>query len=69
MGVLPVSLKGKPRAGLRQLQLLLPPTINEALEAACKDHAPGKADYAVTVLVEHLQRTGFYKPPKDGAVS
>jgi hypothetical protein len=57
------------RAGFLKLQLLVPPTINEALEAACKDHGPGKADYAVTVLVEHLQRTGFYKPPENGAVS
>ncbi len=51
------------RAGFLKLQLLVPPPINEALEAACKDHGPGKADYALTVLVEHLQKTGFYVPP------
>ena len=51
------------RAGFLKLQLLVPPAINESLEAACKDHGPGKADYALTVLVEHLQKTGFYVPP------
>ena len=51
------------RAGFLKLQLLVPPEINEALEVACKDHGPGKADYALTVLVEHLQKSGFYAPP------
>jgi hypothetical protein len=51
------------RAGFLKLQLLVPPQINDALEAACKAHPPGKADYALTVLVEHLQKTGFYAPP------
>lgn len=49
------------RAGFLKLQLLVPPTINEALETASKDHSPGKADYALTVLVEHLQKQGFIK--------
>ncbi len=57
------------RAGFLKLQLLVPPPINEALEAACKDHGPGKADYALAVLIEHLRRTGFYDPPKEGAAS
>ncbi len=54
------------RAGFLKLQLLVPPAVNEALEAACKDHRPGKADYALSVLVEHLKQTGFYvSPPGD----
>lgn len=55
------------RAGLRQLLLLLPPPINEALEAASRDHGPGKADYALSVLTDHLQHTGFYSPPPSDA--
>lgn len=57
------------RAGFLKLQLLVPQAINEALEAACKNHGPGKADYALNVLVEHLQKTGFYEPPDDLSVS
>ena len=52
------------RAGFLKLQLLVPPPINEALEAACKAHPAGKADYALTVLTEHLKQTGFYVPPQ-----
>jgi len=50
------------RAGFLKLQLLVPPSTNEALEAACKDHKSGKADYALKVLTAHLQEKG-YNPP------
>jgi len=52
------------RAGLRQLQLLLPPEIYEALEIASQDHAAGKAGYALQVLAEHLGSKGGYIPPQ-----
>lgn len=55
------------RAGFLKLQLLVPPAINEALEAACKDHGPGKADYALSVLTDHLQQAGFYVPAQSDA--
>lgn len=51
------------RAGLRQLQLLLSPSLNAALDAASADHEAGKADYALNVLTTHLQQKGFYTPP------
>ena len=50
------------RAGFLKLQLLVPPEINEALEAACKDHKSGKADFALNVLTAHLRNGGHYNP-------
>ena len=51
------------RAGLINLQLLLAPTLNEALEAASKNYPPGKADYVLQLLTKHLTENGFYNPP------
>lgn len=43
------------RAGHVQLQLLLPPDLNAALEAAAKDHPSGKSAYILDLLTAHLK--------------
>lgn len=50
------------RAGLINLQLLLSPALNAALDAASAGHEAGKADYALRVLTADLQQKGFYSP-------
>lgn len=53
------------RAGFRQLQILIPPSMNEALEVAATNHPSGKADYVLQLLSAHLQTKELYTPPEE----
>lgn len=57
--------KAAQRAGMQQLNLLIPPDMNNALQAAAEDHPKGKAGFAMQVLARHLQSLGLYQLPPD----
>lgn len=46
------------RAGLINLQLLLSPAVDAALQSAAEAHPAGKADYALGILENHLRSQG-----------